>query len=328
MAPSASANSCFPSLSKPPKARCVVGRYSRDGGAMDRLSAMVIFARVVEEQSFSAAARRLGLAKATVSKEIARLEDHLGVRLLNRSTRRIALTDVGLGFYERCAKIADDVDAAERAVGTFQERPKGHLRITAPVSYVNAYLAGRLPDFLAQFPDITIDLACSDHFVDLLNEGFDVAIRIARLPDSSLIARRIAPSRMHAIASAKYIETHGHPVSLADLSEHNCLTYSYQTTGADSWEFIGVEGPISVRVTGNLRANNGDALLAAVHAGLGIAVLPAFICGDDVARGRVVDLFPEHTETQASIWAVHTDNRHVPAKVRAFIDWLAAAPPS
>jgi DNA-binding transcriptional LysR family regulator len=290
---------------------------------MDTLSAMVVFARVVEEESFSSAARRLGVSKATVSKEVARLEDHLGVRLLNRTTRRLSLTDVGQAFYERCARIVEEAEEAERAVTTWQSAPRGLLRVSAPVSFGRTWVAPHLPRFLAKYPDLKLELSLNDRFVDLIEEGFDVAIRIARLPDSSLIARRLSPSNRAIYAAPAYLKQHGTPAHPRDLTRHNCLTYSLQATG-DAWRLDGPGGEVSVRVDGSFRANNGEALVEAACAGLGIVMCPDFLAGDSVASGKLVRILPEWSDHTASVYAVHPHVKHVPIKVRVFVDFLAS----
>jgi DNA-binding transcriptional LysR family regulator len=289
---------------------------------MDRLEGLMVFARVVEEQGFSAAAKRLGISKATVSREVAALEDRLGVRLLNRTTRRVQLTEVGQAFYERCARIAEEVEEAERDVVSWQSEPRGVLRISGPVSFGHRYLAPMLSTFLAKNTGVSIDLVLNDRFVDLLEEGFDLAIRIARLPDSSLVARRLAPSPRRVVASPAYLERAGHPAVPADLQQHNCLMYTYQATGAETWRLVGPDGDVSVRVAGNLTANNGDAIRRACLDGLGAALLPTFMVDEDLEAGRLIEVLPQFVDETAAVYAVHPHRRHVPGKVRAFVDFL------
>ena len=297
---------------------------------MDNLTGMAVFARVVDARSFTAAAAALGLSKSAVSKQVARLEDRLGARLLNRTTRRLSLTEVGAAFYERCARILAEVEDAELAVGRLQDAPRGTLRINAPMSFGQLHLAPAVADFLNGHPGLAIDLTLNDRIVDLVEEGYDVAIRISRLADSSLIARRLVPSRRVVCGSPAYFERHGVPRHPADLRRHNCLLYSYLPT-AEEWQFIGPDGPAAVRVSGTLRANNGDALEAAMLAGLGVALQPTFIAGRDLQAGRLVAVMPDYVDDSASVYAVYPHSRHLSAKVRAFIDFLAArfcpAPP-
>ena len=297
---------------------------------MDNLTGMAIFARVVEARSFTAAAAALDLSKSAVSKQVARLEDRLGARLLNRTTRRLSLTEVGAAFYERCARILVEVEDAELAVGRLQDAPRGTLRINAPMSFGQLHLAPAVADFLNGHPGLAIDLTLNDRIVDLVEEGYDVAIRISRLADSSLIARRLVPSRRVVCGSPAYFERHGVPRHPADLRRHNCLLYSYLPS-AEEWQFVGPDGPAAVRVSGTLRANNGDALEAAMLTGLGVALQPTFIAGRDLQAGRLVAVMPDYVDESASVYAVYPHIRHLSAKVRAFIDFLAArfcpAPP-
>jgi DNA-binding transcriptional LysR family regulator len=297
---------------------------------VDNLTGMAIFARVVEARSFTAAAAALDLSKSAVSKQVARLEDRLGARLLNRTTRRLSLTEVGAAFYERCARILAEVEDAELAVGRLQDAPRGTLRINAPMSFGQLHLAPAVADFLNGHPGLAIDLTLNDRIVDLVEEGYDVAIRISRLADSSLIARRLVPSRRVVCGSPAYFERHGVPRHPADLRRHNCLLYSYLPS-AEEWRFIGPDGPAAVRVSGTLRANNGDALEAAMLTGLGVALQPTFIAGRDLQAGRLVAVMPDYVDESASVYAVYPHSRHLSAKVRAFIDFLAArfcpAPP-
>jgi DNA-binding transcriptional LysR family regulator len=297
---------------------------------MDNLTGMAVFARVVDARSFTAAAAALGLSKSAVSKQVARLEDRLGARLLNRTTRRLSLTEVGAAFYERCARILAEVEDAELAVGRLQDAPRGTLRINAPMSFGQLHLAPAVADFLNGHPGLAIDLTLNDRIVDLVEEGYDVAIRISRLADSSLIARRLVPSRRVVCGSPAYFERHGVPRHPADLRRHNCLLYSYLPS-AEEWQFVGPDGPAAVRVSGTLRANNGDALEAAMLTGLGVALQPTFIAGRDLQAGRLVAVMPDYVDESASVYAVYPHSRHLSAKVRAFIDFLAArfcpAPP-
>lgn len=290
---------------------------------MDRLSGMAVFVRVVEEESFSAAARVLGLSKSAVSKQVAALEDRLGARLLNRTTRRLSLTDAGVAFYDRAQRIVADAEEAEAAVSQLSATPRGVLRVNAPVSFGVQHLGPVLPEFMDAHPDLSVELTLNDRFVDLVEEGFDVAVRIGRLPDSSLIARRLAPLRRVVVASPAYVAAHGAPQQPEDLRDHACLLYAYLLRG-DAWALRGPEGrAVEVRVDGRLRANNGDVLRAALLGGMGVAYMPSFLVGNDLAEGRLVRLLPEWQDDSAGIYAVHPHARLVPPKVRAFVDFLA-----
>ncbi|MBI5608073.1 MAG: LysR family transcriptional regulator [Deltaproteobacteria bacterium] len=285
---------------------------------------MLVFARVVEESSFSAAARRLGQSKSAVSKQVAQLEDVVGARLLQRTTRRLALTDAGTAFYERCARIATEVEDAENAVSQLQTQPRGRLRVSGPLSFGIRYLGPVIADFLRIHEELHIELDLSDRRVDLLEEGFDVAVRIGRLGDSSLIARRLCPIKMHLVAAPTYLAKHGRPNHPSELVDHNCLQYTYSSAGP-TWTFAMPDGPLAVATRGDLRSNNGDVVLAAVQAGLGIAMSPDFICGPSLHSGELVTLFDGYTETGSYLSAVYPHGRHLSTKVRLFIDALVAA---
>jgi DNA-binding transcriptional LysR family regulator len=288
---------------------------------MENLTGMAIFARVVEAEGFSAAARQLGLSKSAVSKQVARLEDRLGARLLNRTTRRLSLTEVGAAFYERCARILAEAEAAERAVTRLQAEPRGTLRVNAPMSFGVRHVAPAIPAFVARYPDVSVDISLTDRLVDLVDEGYDLAIRIANLPDSSLVARRLAPARFVVCASPDYLARHGAPAQPRDLARHNCLTYSYAAVG-DEWRLRGPDGEVRVRVTGTVRANNGDVLRAAALGGLGIVVMPTFLVGDALRSGALASVLPDYRVRETAIHAVYPHGRHLSAKVRAFVDFL------
>ncbi len=289
---------------------------------MDTLTGMALFAKVVETGGFSAAAVALGRSKSAVSKQVARLEERLGARLLNRTTRRLALTEVGAAYYERCTRILAEVEEAERAVGHLHAEPRGTLRVSVPVSFGIAHVAPALPAFMDRYPDLAVDLTFGDRIVDLIDEGFDAAVRIARLPESTLVARRLAPFRRVVCAAPAYWRRHGVPDRPQDLTEHQCLRYAYLQTG-DDWPFRGPAGAFSVTVSGRLRTNNGDALRAAAVAGLGVCLSPTFIVADDLRAGRLQTVLADFEEGDLAVYAVYPHSRHLSAKVRAFVDFLA-----
>lgn len=289
---------------------------------MENLQRMAIFARVVEDKSFSAAARRLGLSKSLVSKQVARLERSVGARLLNRTTRALSLTEAGTVFYEHCARIVEEADAAKQAVGRLQSAPRGLLRLTVPVAFGRLHIAPALPHFLERYPEVEIDLTTTDRFVDLAEEGYDLAIRIAGEPAPTLVARRLAPVNRKLVATPDYFARHGVPETPADLRRHNCLTYTYFNP-QDPWRLRGPDGEISVRARGNLRVNDDDALSAAVLQGLGVALLPTFIIGQELQSGRLHAALSQYIPVERHIYAVYLANRQVSAKVRAFIDFLS-----
>ncbi|MCH8037974.1 MAG: LysR family transcriptional regulator [Proteobacteria bacterium] len=289
---------------------------------MEDLSAMAVFARVVEMESFSGAARALGLSKSAVSKRVGRLEDRMGLRLLNRTTRRLSLTEAGAAFYQGCRRVVAEAEAAERAVSRLASAPRGRLKVNAPMSFGVRHLAPALPDFMARYPELNVDLTLNDRVVDLVEEGFDLAIRIARLAESSLIARRLAPNRLVLCAAPSYLAAHGAPRAVEDLKDHACLLYSYQTAG-DAWRLCGPGGERRLAVTGRLRINNGDALLAAALGGLGVALLPCFICGQDLRAGRLIQVLPAWSgPADTAIAAVYPASRNLSPKVRVFVDFL------
>ena len=288
---------------------------------MDRLTSIEVFARVVETGSFAAAAERLGIGRAAASKHVLRLEERLGARLLNRTTRRVGLTEEGAAFYERCSRILAELEEAEHDLGAARREPRGTLRINAPVSFGVLHLGAAIGAFAIRYPQVRIALALNDRFVDLVEEGFDVAVRIGRLPSSSLVARRICETRLVPVASPGYWARHGKPALPEDLRRHNCLIYTLQA-GSD-WRFVGADGAEHhVTVGGSISASNGDVLRAAALDGVGVALLPDFIAGPDVRRGDLVEALPSYRPPVLGVHAVYPPTRHVPAKLRAFIDFL------
>jgi|HubBroStandDraft_1064217.scaffolds.fasta_scaffold00055_70 DNA-binding transcriptional LysR family regulator len=289
---------------------------------MGKLEEMQAFVRTAEFQSFTAAARRLGLSKSMVSQRVADLELRLGVRLLNRTTRRLSLTEAGQGFLEGCARALREVEEAEEAASRHGSALRGTLRLAAPSSFALLHLRPALLDFMTAHPQLDIDLDMDDRIVDLIQGGFDMAVRIGRLPDSSLIARRLAPSRIIACASPAYLAERGRPEHPAQLSSHECLRYAGTTRG-DHWSFR-IDGQwVAIAVAGRLQANNGDILLSAAIAGHGIALLPSFIVGAALERGELCCLLSGFPAADGAIHAVYPPARLVPQRVRAFTDFLA-----
>jgi len=292
---------------------------------MDRLGGMAVFAKVVETGSFSAAARALGLSKSAVSKQVAALEARLGARLLNRTTRTLSLTDPGLAFHDRAVRILAEAEEAERAVSLLQSEPRGLLRVNAPVTFGVEHLAPLVARLMARHPELQVDLTLEDRMVDLVAEGHDVAVRIGRPADSSLIARKLAPSRRVVVASPDHVARHGAPQRPEDLRDHPCLRYAYMLRG-DEWALCGPGGrEATVRVGGRLRANNGDALRCAAEAGLGVALMPTFIVGESLRAGRLVRLLPGWSDEEGVVCAVWPTSRFLSPKVRALVDFLAEA---
>jgi len=289
---------------------------------MGRLDAMAVFARVVEAESFSAAARELGIAKSSVSKQIVRLEDDMGVRLLNRTTRRLSLTEAGQTFYQGCQRVMAEAAAAESAVTHLAAAPRGRLNVGAPMSFGLRHISPVLPLLLGRCPELTVNLSLNDRFIDLVEEGFDVGVRIARLKDSSLVARRVAPSRNVLCAAPEYLAARGTPRTVEELGAHECLLYSYLASG-EKWRFAGPGGRRELRVRGRLQANSGESLMAAALAGFGIARLPTFICGDALRDRRLIPVLPEWTDPlESDINAIYPASRNLSPKVRVFIDFL------
>jgi len=289
---------------------------------MPRLDEMEIFAEVVEADGFSAAARRLGLSKSAVSKQVGRLEDRLGVRLLNRTTRRLSLTEAGTTFYEACRRVLDEAASAEQAVSDLAAAPRGLLRLNAPMSFGFLHLGPALPAFNARYPQVVVDAVMNDRFVDLVEEGYDVAIRIGDLRDSSLVARRLAPCRSVLCASPDYLARRGHPRRPEDLAGHDCLLYA-NSANPREWTFHGQRGRQAVAVSGPLIANNGDVLCGAALAGMGITRLPTFIVGAQLRKGRLEVVLPGHPLPEQGIHAVYPHGRNLSPKVRVFVDFLA-----
>ncbi|MBA4795331.1 MAG: LysR family transcriptional regulator [Phenylobacterium sp.] len=286
------------------------------------MEALGVFARVVELRSFAAAAEDLKLSKATVSKAVGRLETRLGARLFNRTSRRLALTETGAQLAERARRLLADAEAAEDDILARSAQPRGLVRLAAPMSFGLIELAPILPDFLAQYPEVSIDLHMSDDKVDLVGMGFDLALRIADLPDSSLVARRIRTVERMVVAAPAYLERHGRPTHPSHLAEHACLGYAYLPT-PETWRFSGPGGEqVAVRPAGPLRANNAEALLPALEAGLGLAVQPDFIVRDCLAKGRLTAVLPEWRSPPIALHLVSPPGGPRPVRITALADYL------
>lgn len=285
--------------------------------------ALAIFAKVVELRSFAATAADLGLSTATVSKAVSRLEERLGARLFNRTSRRIALTDAGRTLALRASQLLIDGELAESEAQAQSATPRGLVRLAVPMTFGTKTLAPLLPEFLAAYPEVSIDLSLSDATVDLIGEGFDAAIRIATLPDSSLLARRLCDMPRHVVASPAYFEKHGRPTHPTDLADHACLGYTYLSTPG-VWHSSNAAGETaSVRPSGPLRANNGDAVLPALLAGLGIADLPEFICGEALASGELEAVLADWSQLPSGVYLVTPPGGPRPARVEVLLDYLA-----
>ena len=284
--------------------------------------ALAVFAKVVELRSFAAAAGELALSKATVSKAVGRLEERLGARLFNRTSRRLALTDAGQRLSERAARLLADGEAAESEALAQSAAPRGHVRLAVPMTFGVKAVAPLLPEFLEEYPEVTIDLHLSDATVDLIGDGFDAGLRIARLPDSSLIARRLCAMPRYTVAAASYLKRHGRPTHPMQLAQHRCFGYAYLST-PHVWHYTNAAGEqASVRPAGPLRVNNGEALMPALLAGLGIADLPEFIVGEAVAAGDVEVILKGWKQAEGAVHLVTPPGGPRPARVEVLADFL------
>lgn len=288
---------------------------------MDLFKSLNVFVKVAEAGSLSGAARLLDVSNPSVTRHLAELEIHVGARLFNRNTRRLSLTETGASYLERCKQVLLDIDAATMDAATSAAQPNGALRINAPVSFSVNHLARILPEYARRFPEVSLDVTLSDRVVDLVDEGYDLAIRIGRVLDSSLVARKIAPARMVVCTSPAYLEKHGTPESPADLAKHNCLDYTYSSTRGE-WQFAHAGKTHVVRVKGSMQANNGDLLREAALTGMGIIAQPTFMVYRELRDGQLVALLTDHAIAAKTILAVYPSRRHLSAKVRTFVDYL------
>ncbi len=292
---------------------------------LDRFTGMQVLARVAAMGSFSAAARALGISQTMATKHIDAIEDRLGARLFHRTTRRLTLTEAGQGYLQAAERILTEIEEAEGAAAAAVTEPRGTLRLNLPLAFGLRQAVPAIADFAGLYPALTIDIGLTDRVIDLVEEGWDLALRIGRLRESSLVARKLAPIRTMLCAAPAYLQRAGTPKTLADLSGHNCLGYTLPTpVSAERWQF-GKDGAIEVPVSGTVRANNGDALRVAALAGIGIIYQPTFLFSEDLKAGRLVPLVLDQPLFQyANAYAVCAPTRYVPAKVRHFIDFLAA----
>lgn len=279
-----------------------------------------LFVRVASTQTISQAGQALNLSPAVASAHLGKLEEDLGVRLFHRTTRKVSLTQEGEAFLPYAEEVLTSVEMARAAMGSGNTDPKGTLRVTAPASFGRMHLVPALKDFLARYPQISLDLRLSDSIVDLVEGGFDIAIRNAELKDSSLIARRLAPDRRIICAAPAYLREHGEPRSPGDLSQHACINL----IGMESWTFATPAGPISIRTTGPLRTDNGEAMRDACTSGLGIAISSTWSVYQHLTRGDLIQVLPDTPLTaHTAIWAMYPSSRLLAPKVRAFIDFFA-----
>jgi DNA-binding transcriptional LysR family regulator len=292
---------------------------------MDRLRAYEVFVTVVSRGSFTRAADALETSPANVTRYVNELEAHLGTRLINRTSRKLSLTEGGETLYARCKSILDDVTETEGLVSAASVEPRGRLRINAPVSFGILHLAPLWPEFMRRYPRVELDVALIDRVVDIVDEGYDLAIRISRTGSTNHAARKLATSRNIVCASPGYLERCGHPAAPADLAGHQCIGYLYASTG-DEWQLIDSKGKAhAVKVNYHMRSNNGDTARAAALAGQGVIWQPTFLVGDDLRAGRLVQILPEYRLPDIDVLALYPSRRHLSAKIRAMIDFLAEA---
>jgi DNA-binding transcriptional LysR family regulator len=290
---------------------------------MDRLTAMQAFVHVVEAGSFVRAAEKLGTSTSSTSRLIAELETHLGARLLNRTTRRLSLTETGQAYYERCVQLLADLDEAEAAAGAAAAAPSGRLKLTCPYNLLAQPIAPALAEFGRRHPQVGFDVTVADRLVDLVDEGFDLAVRIGAPGGEQLVARRLGSTQLVACASPAYLAARGAPRAPADLAAHSALTYAY-VASPFVWRLADAEGrQHEVRVGGSLHANSGELLVAAALAGMGIVFEPDFVVGPHLARGELRRVLPRYSGPKLDVWAVYPSRRHLSAKVRTFVDFLA-----
>jgi DNA-binding transcriptional LysR family regulator len=291
---------------------------------MDRLQAITAFARVVESGSFARAAERLDVSVSSISRQVSELEAHLDARLLNRTTRRLSLTESGRAFYERCVQLLADLEEAEESASAGTARPRGTLRLTCGTTFGVRHLAPAIAEFVARHPQMRFDVELSDRAVDLVDEGFDAALRTGKIGSQQLVGRKIGETRLVCCASPAYLERHGVPQKPEDLAAHACLTYEYSPQ-KNVWPFRDDSGgDRSVRIDGPVHANNGRFLVALAVAGVAITIEPDFIVGPEVRAGRLVPLLRAFEAAPANIFLAYPSRRHLSAKVRAFADFLAA----
>lgn len=276
------------------------------------------FVGVAETQSFTAAAQKLHTSVAQVSRRISSLEERLAVKLFNRTTRRVSLTEAGQVYYQQCKQLVEGLELAELAVTQMQSTPKGLLKVTAPVTFGEQQLAPLLHQFLERYPQVDLDLMLTNQKLDLIEMGVDVAVRLGRLQDSSLIAKRLSSRQLYVCASSSYLEQYGEPHTLSELSHHQCLVGS-----VDYWRFRDSKGEKSVRVSGRIHCNSGYALLDAAIRGLGLVQLPDYYVQPLLQSGELVEVLCNYRDEREGIWALYPQNRNLSPKVRLLIDYLA-----
>jgi DNA-binding transcriptional LysR family regulator len=289
---------------------------------MDKFAQMQAFTQVVSVGGFAAAGRQMGVSRSVVNKLVIALEDDLGVQLLQRSTRVVSPTETGIAFYERCIEILASLSEAEQAVKQLQAEPKGRLRVNAPMTFGTMYLAPAIADFLGQYPDLQVELTLNDRFVDPIEEGFDLTVRIAEpQPMSSLLVQPLAPAQRLLCAAPAYLDQRGRPHHPSELCQHSCLYYG-QLTVENRWSLTGPEGLYTVTVQGVLCSNNGEALREAAIQGLGITLLPRFIVESALQSAKLEVVLPDYAPPSLAIEVLYPVNRHLSTKIRLLVDFL------
>lgn len=289
---------------------------------MDRQSEMAVFVGVVDGEGFSAAARKMGMTPSAVSKLIGRLEDRLGTRLLNRTTRKVSLTEEGRAYYDRAVRILEDIDAAEREIADLRAEPQGILRVHSSTAFGEHYLVPVIHEFFECFPKVEIHLELSDTLIDLVGQGVDLALRIGALTDSSLLARKILPVHRIVAGAPSYFDRYGVPKKPDDLVHHNCMRVSFETA-LNRWEFLGPDGPRQVQVSGSLQVSDSAVLFSAALAGVGLIRASHFLLGPAIADGRLIPVLQKYeTNQELNVFAVYPPGRHASPKLRAFVDFL------
>lgn len=290
---------------------------------MDRLLSMTVFAKAVELGSFSAAADVFRMSPQLVGKHVLTLEQHLGIRLLNRTTRRQHLTEIGASYYEKVKVILAEVAAAEGLAAESHARPSGRLRVNAPLTFGIHALMPRLTEYMATYPDVQVEVSLTNRYVDAIEEGADVVFRVGELADSSRIARRLAPYRLILCASPAYLASHPPIISPMDLVSHECLGFAY-TELRSHWSFDGPDGPVTVPVTGRLMIDSGEALLMAARASMGVMLQPAELLEADIAAGRLVRVLPKYRAPDRPLHLLYAPDRQMTPKLRSFIEFSVA----
>ncbi|GIC77386.1 LysR substrate-binding domain-containing protein [Moritella sp. F3] len=276
------------------------------------------FVAVAETESFTAAAKRLGISTAQVSRQISALEERLSAKLFYRTTRKVSVTEVGGIYYQHCRQVMDGLADAERAISNLQSTPKGKLKITAPITYGERSVAPLVNDFVTQYPELEVQLVLSNQQIDLIDEGFDLAIRLGQLGDSSMIGKRLATRKQYVCAAPEYLSAFGAPHTLSELDRHNCLSGTL-----DYWRFQEKGKARNIRVKGNFSCNSGPVLVDAALKGVGIVQLPDYYVQEYINQGQLIELLPNYREPDDAVWALYPQNRHLSPKVRMLVDYLA-----